>query len=107
MQFLLQELASGYALYEQTASEEIGQALEDIQKAILDFPRFSKSIALKSFIPFKSAAHALENINDVSEGVLSFDHPYIHPIHSMERKKIQSLIHRINRHHESPSQVFP
>ena len=39
-----------------------------MQKSFLEFPRFEKIVTLKSFIPFKSAAHALENIMDISEG---------------------------------------
>lgn len=33
--------------------------------------RFSKLIKLVSFMPFASAENALENINDISEGVLN------------------------------------
>ena len=66
--FLLFECASGYALFERLESEEIGQELPDVQKSVTDLQRFGKIIKLKSFVPFKTAAHALENINDVSEG---------------------------------------
>ncbi|TPX67336.1 hypothetical protein SpCBS45565_g03875 [Spizellomyces sp. 'palustris'] len=66
---LLFETSSGYALFERIESEEIGQELEEVQQSILDLSRFSKIVKLKSFQPFKSAAHALENIMDVSEGI--------------------------------------
>ena len=66
--FLLFECASGYALFERLESEEIGQELADVQKSVTDLQRFGKVVKLKSFVPFKSAAHALENINDVTEG---------------------------------------
>lgn len=42
-------------------------------------------IELKSFLPFKDAAHALENANDVSEGdwlvLIPQKHPYPYIIH--------------------------
>ncbi|KAI8999829.1 hypothetical protein BC832DRAFT_202418 [Gaertneriomyces semiglobifer] len=67
--FMLFETASGYALFERIESEEIGQELQDVQESVLDLSKFSKTMKLKSFQPFKNAAHALENIMDVSEGV--------------------------------------
>lgn len=36
-----------------------------------DLSKFGKVIKLKSFVPFKSAAHALENINDITEGIVN------------------------------------
>ncbi|KAJ3400930.1 hypothetical protein CcCBS67573_g03841 [Chytriomyces confervae] len=71
--FVLFESASGYALFERIQSEEIGQELEEVQKAALDLAKFGRYIKLKSFAPFKSAAHALENIMDVTEGIVN-DH---------------------------------
>ena len=58
----------GYALFERLESEEIGQELDEVSQSVLDINRFRKVVRLKSFAPFRSAAHALENINDVSEG---------------------------------------
>ncbi|KAI8057951.1 hypothetical protein BDF22DRAFT_663021 [Syncephalis plumigaleata] len=58
---ILYETASGYALFERIQSEEIA--------SIQDLGKFGKMVALKSFMPFKNAMHALENQNDVSEGV--------------------------------------
>ncbi|KAJ3208970.1 snoRNP complex protein nop56 [Entophlyctis luteolus] len=71
--FVLFESASGYALFERVQGEEIGQELEDVQKAALDLAKFGRYMKLKSFAPFKSAAHALENIMDVTEGIVN-DH---------------------------------
>lgn len=62
------ETASGYSLFERLQSEEIGSKLESVQSSITDLSKFSKMLKLKSFAPFKSAADALENANDVSEG---------------------------------------
>jgi len=55
-------------LFERTHSEEIGQEVEEVQKAVTDLVKFGKCVNLKSFAPFKSAAHAIENMNDISEG---------------------------------------
>ncbi|KAI9328624.1 hypothetical protein BDR26DRAFT_912754 [Obelidium mucronatum] len=66
--FVLFESASGFALFERIQGEEIGQELEEVQKAALDLAKFGRYMKLKSFAPFKSAAHALENIMDVTEG---------------------------------------
>ncbi|KAJ3291386.1 snoRNP complex protein nop56 [Rhizoclosmatium sp. JEL0117] len=71
--FVLFESASGYALFERVQGEEIGQELEEVQKAALDLAKFGRYMKLKSFAPFKSAAHALENIMDVTEGIVN-DH---------------------------------
>ncbi|KAJ3218667.1 snoRNP complex protein nop56 [Clydaea vesicula] len=59
--------ASGYALFERVQAEEIGQEMNE--KNMLDLSKFGKVVKLKSFAAFKSAAHALENIMDVSEAV--------------------------------------
>ncbi|KAF9510992.1 hypothetical protein BS47DRAFT_1347316 [Hydnum rufescens UP504] len=68
---VLFESSSGYALFESKLVEEIGLKDKDVQKSIQDLPKFGKMVQLKSFVPFKSAAHALENANDVSEGILN------------------------------------
>jgi nucleolar protein 56 len=85
---VLFESASGYALFEAKLVEEIGAKVrqrvyiihlrlsdtnfheqeKDVHKSIQDLHKFGKMAHLKSFVPFKNAAHALENANDVSEG---------------------------------------
>ncbi|RIB03915.1 hypothetical protein C2G38_2008666 [Gigaspora rosea] len=69
--YVIFETAYGYALFECLQSEEIGSKLANVQKAVQDLAKFGKTVKLKSFVPFKNAAHALENANDVSEGVLN------------------------------------
>ncbi|KAF9085748.1 snoRNP complex protein nop56, partial [Mortierella sp. AD031] len=71
--YFLYESSSGYALFERLESEEIGSKLADVVEAATDLTKFGKMVKLKSFAPFKSAAHALENMNDVSEGIMN-DH---------------------------------
>jgi nucleolar protein 56 len=67
------ETASGYAIFEVKLHEEVGSRTKAVQDSINDLAKFSKMVSLISFSPFKSAAEALENINDVSEGILN-DH---------------------------------
>jgi nucleolar protein 56 len=69
--FLLYESASGYALFENVKSEEIGTSLPEVQNALLDLGLFSKIVKLKAFLPFTSAENALSNINAISEAELT------------------------------------
>lgn len=65
---LLFETASGYAIFEVKLHEDIGARTKAVQDSIEDLAKFGKMVSLTSFSPFKSAAQALENANDVSEG---------------------------------------
>jgi nucleolar protein 56 len=65
---VLLETASGYGVFESKLYEEIGSRTADVQKSIDNFQKFQKMVSLVSFLPFRNAAHALENANDVSEG---------------------------------------
>jgi nucleolar protein 56 len=65
---LLFESASGYAIFEVKLHEDIGAKSLAVQESIKDLAKFGKMVTLLSFSPFKSAAQALENANDVSEG---------------------------------------
>jgi nucleolar protein 56 len=65
---VLFESASGYALFSAALTDEVGARERAVQESITDLAKFQKMVALVSFSPFKSAAHALENANDVSEG---------------------------------------
>eukprot|EP01098_Paradermamoeba_levis_P007821 TRINITY_DN325_c0_g1_i1.p1 TRINITY_DN325_c0_g1~~TRINITY_DN325_c0_g1_i1.p1 ORF type:complete len:580 (+),score=283.47 TRINITY_DN325_c0_g1_i1:93-1742(+) len=69
--FILFESASGYGLFERTEAEEVAEQSAEFQKSLVDIGKFSNLVALKGFLPFTSAENALENINDVSEGVLN------------------------------------
>ena len=69
---ILFESASGYAIFEVKLREEIAAMTEAVQKSIQDLSKFKKMVSLVSFSPFKNAAHALENANDISEGASSF-----------------------------------
>ncbi|KAJ1978309.1 Nucleolar protein 56 [Dimargaris cristalligena] len=69
--YVLFEASSGYALFERTNVEEIGAKLDEVQSSTSTPALFGRTVRLVSFVPFKSAADALENANDVSEGVMS------------------------------------
>ena len=66
---VLFESASGYALFGVKQFEEVVAKTHSVQESIGDVAKFRKMVEMLSFVPFKSAAHALENANDVSEGV--------------------------------------
>ena len=68
---VLFEGASGYAIFTVSMQEEIGAKTKAMQDVVNDYNVFSRMITLASFLPFTSAAQALENANDVSEGVLN------------------------------------
>jgi nucleolar protein 56 len=65
---ILFESASGYAIFEAKLIEDIGSKSGAVQESIKDLAKFGKMVSLLSFSPFKNAAQALENANDVSEG---------------------------------------
>ncbi|TFY83107.1 hypothetical protein EWM64_g917 [Hericium alpestre] len=70
---VLFESASGYAIFEVKLKEEIAASTKAVQDSIQDLAKFGKMVSLVSFSPFKSAAHALENANDISEGLVNED----------------------------------
>lgn len=69
--FILYETATGYSLFQHSQSDDIPMTLEAVQKDISDLAKFRKCVQLKSFFPFKTAVEALENANDISEGICS------------------------------------
>ncbi|TMW63150.1 hypothetical protein Poli38472_002091 [Pythium oligandrum] len=70
---VLFESASGYALFEVVEHEEIGSLLDEVQQSVNDLAKFGRIVKLKAFQPFTSAENALENINNISEGLLGDD----------------------------------
>ena len=69
--FLLYESASGYALFETTGSDEIGQSTAEVRRSVTQFDRFSKLARIVGFKPFESAADALEQVNAISESQMT------------------------------------
>jgi len=68
---LLYESATGYALFDVIEGPEVSLGTEEVTAAMNEASRFLKLVKLRAFAPFTSAEHALENINCVSEGVVS------------------------------------
>ncbi|AET39739.1 snoRNP complex protein NOP56 Ecym_4719 [Eremothecium cymbalariae DBVPG len=72
IEYLLFEEPTGYGIFKvKLQQDDIGSRLKEVQKQINDFGSFTKLVELASFVPFKGAAQALENCNDISEGLLS------------------------------------
>ena len=70
--YVLFEEAAGYALFKVLLQPQtIGARLPEVQEAANDISKFRKVLELVTFAPFKGAAHALENANDISEGIVS------------------------------------
>lgn len=84
------ESASGYAVFEVNLVEDIGAHTEAAQASIQDLAKFGKMVTLMSFSPFKNAAHALENINDVSEGE-SFFKPLDCPVYDVLQESATTI----------------
>lgn len=73
---VLLESSSGFSIFQVKLQEIVGSKTEAVQNAVNDFSKFSKMVQLVSFSPFKNAAHALENANDISEGVSKYRKSY-------------------------------
>ena len=72
IEYLLFEEPTGYAIFKvKLQQDDIGSRLKEVQEQINDFGSFTKLVELVSFAPFKGAAEALENANDISEGLVS------------------------------------
>jgi len=68
---VLYETAAGYGLFEVTGIDQIEILSPKFQKSITEFDKFSTVCKLKSFCNFSTREIALENQNDVSEGILN------------------------------------
>ncbi|CAN6289440.1 unnamed protein product [Urochloa humidicola] len=69
--YLLFESASGYGLFHAYGIDEIGQSVEAVRSSVLDLDRFGKAVKLTAFTPYSSAADALNQINAISEGIMT------------------------------------
>ncbi|KAH9825861.1 Nucleolar protein 56 [Teratosphaeria destructans] len=70
--YLLHESAVGYAIFKTNLqSDTVGARLKEVQDAHADLARFGKMVQLVSFAPYQGASQALENANDISEGIMS------------------------------------
>lgn len=69
--FILFEHAAGYAIFRVKEFEEIGMLLPQVEESVTDLSRFRSIVSLVGFLPFKTALSALENINSISEGIMT------------------------------------
>jgi nucleolar protein 56 len=70
--YALYEAPVGYAIFQVVHQPDaIGLKLKEVQEASSDLARFGKMVKLINFSPFRGAAEALDNINHVSEGIVS------------------------------------
>ncbi|OQO12415.1 Nucleolar protein 56 [Cryoendolithus antarcticus] len=70
--YLLHESSVGYAIFAvKLQGDSIGAQLPEVQAAHTDLAKFGKMVQLVSFAPFQGASQALENANEVSEGIMS------------------------------------
>ncbi|KAI0040270.1 Nop-domain-containing protein [Auriscalpium vulgare] len=89
---ILFESASGYAIFEVKLKEEVAAMTPAVQASIQDLAKFGKMVNLISFKPFKSAAEALENANDVSEGTISEDLKSLLELNLSKASKSSSIV---------------
>lgn len=71
--YVLYEHAAGYALFKVKEFEEIAMFLPQVEKATLNAVKFKTFVNLVAFLPFKSGTNALDNINNISEGIIHED----------------------------------
>ncbi|KAI4501192.1 hypothetical protein M0802_003565 [Mischocyttarus mexicanus] len=71
--YVLYEHAAGYAVFSIKEFEEVGMLLPQVEASITDLSRFKSVVKLIGFLPFKTALAALENINNISEGIVPED----------------------------------
>lgn len=70
--YLLHESSVGYAIFKvKLQSDTIGARLKEVQTAHEDLAKFGKMVDILMFAPFQGASQALENANDISEGIMS------------------------------------
>ncbi|KAL8732174.1 MAG: hypothetical protein Q9166_002921 [cf. Caloplaca sp. 2 TL-2023] len=70
--YLLHESSVGYAVFQVLHQpDSVGNRLKEVQDSVQDLAKFGKMVKLISFAPFQGAAQALENANEVSEGIAS------------------------------------
>jgi len=52
-------------------ADTVGNRLKEVQAQAQDLAKFGKMVEIQAFAPFQGAAQALENANEVSEGIMS------------------------------------
>ncbi|KAL2268801.1 hypothetical protein VTJ83DRAFT_3647 [Remersonia thermophila] len=69
--YLLFESAVGFSVFEVVhQADTVGLELPEVKEAMKTLDKFGKMVQLRSFNPWTSAAHGLEAINLISEGIM-------------------------------------
>eukprot|EP01132_Coremiostelium_polycephalum_P006600 gene6600-8169_t len=68
---ILFETATGFYLFQVTGTESIAEFTPQVQKDMEDYSKFSRVVKMIGSVPFTTAENALENINALSEGLLT------------------------------------
>jgi len=71
--FILFENASGYSLFRVKEEHVVGTDTAEFAKSLQSISTFGALVSLVSFSPFSSAANALENAEDIVNGICSAD----------------------------------
>ncbi|KAF2869122.1 pre-rRNA processing nucleolar protein-like protein Sik1 [Massariosphaeria phaeospora] len=70
--YLLHESPVGFAVFKVILQpDKIGNKLKEVQAAAQDLAKFGKTVELQGFAPFQGNEDALNEINDISEGIVS------------------------------------
>ncbi|KAF2241998.1 Nop domain-containing protein [Trematosphaeria pertusa] len=70
--YLLHESPVGYAVFKVIHQPDtIGNRLKEVQAAVQDLDKFGKTVELVGLSPFQGTQDALQEINDISEGIMS------------------------------------
>ncbi|KAF2666515.1 Nop domain-containing protein [Microthyrium microscopicum] len=70
--YLLHESSAGYAIFAVAIqADTIGSRLKEVRDKAQKLDTFGKMVSIVTFAPFQGASQALQNINDVSEGIAS------------------------------------
>ncbi|OCL10444.1 Nop-domain-containing protein [Glonium stellatum] len=70
--YLLNESPVGYSIFKVVMqADTVGNRLKEVQEKAQDLAHFGKMVQLVSLAPFQGASQALEDTNDISEGIMS------------------------------------
>ncbi|KAI9738205.1 MAG: snoRNP complex protein nop56 [Cirrosporium novae-zelandiae] len=70
--YLLHEAPMGYSLFQVIhQADTVGNRLKEVQESVRDLAKFGKMVRIASFLPFEDGQQALQEVNNISEGICS------------------------------------
>ncbi|CAK7563501.1 MAG: Nucleolar protein 56 [Sporothrix epigloea] len=70
--YILYDSAVGYGVFEVVhQADKVGMRLKEVQDSMTDLAKFGKMVKLVNFSPWRNHAEGLENLNELSEGIVS------------------------------------